>query len=108
MTKQHSYLACLQNSRNQKEPSLNGVWDHAIDALFKQSTFHPESKSLHKWAHCQTMNTMEQFYQWDKRQLAIGELSTSYLENPRDKHSLEYQKTNPTWNLLMLWNASIT
>ena len=44
---------------------------------------------------------MEDIYQWDERQLAMGELSTSYLENPWDKHSLEYLKINPTWNLLM-------
>ena len=46
---------------------------------------------------------MEQFFQWDERQLAVGELSTFYLENPWDKHNLEYFKTNPTRNLLILW-----
>ena len=46
-----------------KEPSLIGIWDHAIDSLFKLSTFHPDGKSLHQWAHFQTMDTKEQFYQ---------------------------------------------
>ena len=45
---------------------------------------------------------MEQFFQWDERQLAVGELSTSYIEIPNDKHSLKYLKTNPTRNLLLL------
>ena len=41
------------------------------------------------------------FSQWDERQLAVGELSTSYLEVPWDKNSLEY--FSHTRNLLMLW-----
>ena len=45
------------------------------------------------------MDTIEQFYQWNERQFAIGELSTSYLENPWDKHSVEYLKTNPTQSI---------
>ena len=45
-----------------KEPSLNGIWDHAIDTLFKVSTFYPDGKSLHQLVHYQTMDTMEQFY----------------------------------------------
>ena len=49
------------------------------------------------------MDNVEQFYQWDERHLAIGELSTSYLENSWDKGSLEFSKTNPIKNLLMLW-----
>ena len=61
-----------------KEPYHIDVWDHAIDTLFKLSTFHPDGKSLHQWVHYQNMDTMEQFYQWDERQLAVGELSTSY------------------------------
>ena len=44
-----------------KEPSLIGVWDHAIDTLFKLSTFHPDDKNLHQSVHYQTMDTMEQF-----------------------------------------------
>ena len=46
---------------------------------------------------------MEQLFQWDERQLVVGELPTSYLEIPWDKNSLEYLKTNPTRHLLMLW-----
>ena len=67
-----------------KEPSLIGVWDHAIDTFFKLSAFYPDGKSLHQWVHYQTMDTMEQFYQWDERQLSLGKFSSSYLENPRD------------------------
>ena len=67
------------------------------------STVHSDAKSLKQWVHYQTMDPMEQLFQWDERQLAVAELSTSYLENPRDQHSLEYLKTNPTRNLLMLW-----
>ena len=55
-----------------KEPSLIGVWDHAINTLFKLSTFHPDGKSLHQSVHYQDMDTTEQFYQWDERQLAVG------------------------------------
>ena len=49
------------------------------------------------------MDTLEQIFQWNKRQLEVGELSSSYLVNPRDKHSLEYLKTNLTRILLMFW-----
>ena len=38
------------------------------------------------------MDSREHFFQWDERQLAVGEHSTSYLENPWDKHSLELLK----------------
>ena len=43
-----------------------------------------------------------QDYQWDERCLAIGELSTSYLENSSDKGSPEFLKTNPIKNPHML------
>ena len=46
---------------------------------------------------------MEHFYQWDEKYLAIGELSTSYLENSLDKGSPKFLKTNPIKNLHMLW-----
>ena len=46
---------------------------------------------------------MEKSVQWNERQLAVGELSTSYLEVPWDKHSLEYLKADHRRNLLMLW-----
>ena len=45
---------------------------------------------------------MEQVFEWDERQLAVVQLSTYYLKNPRDKHSSEYLKTNPTRNLIIL------
>ena len=87
----------------EKDTTLSGVWDHAIGTLFKLSVFHPDGMSLKLWVHYQNMDTMEQFFQWDETQFAVGELSSSYLENPRDKLSLEYLKTNPTRKLLMLW-----
>ena len=49
------------------------------------------------------MDTIKQFYEWDVRYLAIGELSTSYLDKPWDKKSLELLKTNPIKNMLVLW-----
>ena len=45
-----------------KEPCLTGVREHAIDTLFRLSTFHPDGKSLQQWVHYQNMDTMEQFY----------------------------------------------
>ena len=35
-------------------------------------------------------DSMEQLFQWDEQQFAVGELSTSYLEKPWDKSTLEY------------------
>ena len=35
------------------------------------------------------------FLQWDEWQFAVWELSTSYLENPWDKCSLEYLRLTP-------------
>ena len=46
---------------------------------------------------------MEQFYQWDEKYLAIGELFTSYFENSWGKGNPEFLKTNPIKNLYMLW-----
>ena len=43
------------------------------------------------------------FYQWGEKYLAIGELSTSYLENSWDKGNPEFLKTNPIMNLHVLW-----
>ena len=82
---------------------LKNVWDHAIDILFKLSTVHPDRKSLQMWVKYRNTDSMEQPFQWDKRQLAAGELSTCYLEVRWDKTTLEYLRTNPTRNLLMLW-----
>ena len=39
------------------------------------------------WVKYKSMEAMEQFFQWDERQLAVGELSTSYLEIPWDIYS---------------------
>ena len=46
---------------------------------------------------------MEKSVQWNEGQLAVGELSISYLKVPWDKHRLEYLKADHTRNLLMLW-----
>ena len=59
--------------------------DHAIDNLFKLSTAHLDGKSLQMWVKYQNMDSMEQGFQWDERQVAVGELSTSYLEKPWDQ-----------------------
>ena len=47
-------------------------------------------------------DSMEHIFQWEERELAVGELSTSYLERPWDKYNIEFIKTNPIRNLLML------
>ena len=44
----------------------------------------------------QGIDTMEQFYEWDERYLAIVELSTSYLDTPWDKKSLEFLRPIPS------------
>ena len=49
------------------------------------------------------METMGQFYQWNKTDITIGEPHTSYLENSWDKGNLEFLKTNSIQNLHMLW-----
>ena len=46
---------------------------------------------------------MELVYEWDEKCLAIGELSTCYLENSWDKGNPEFLKTNSIKNLHMLW-----
>ena len=60
-------------------------------------------KSLRKWAKHQNMDDTELFYQWDEKCLAIGELSTSYLENSWDQGNPEFLKTNSIKNLHMHW-----
>ena len=55
-------------------------------------------KSLQMWVKYQNMDSMRQVFQWDETQLGVGELSTSYLEKPLDKTTLEYLKTKPTRN----------
>ena len=59
-------------SEEEKEMSLPGGWDHAIDTLFKLSTVHSDGRSLNQWVHYQNMASMEQIFQWDERQLAVG------------------------------------
>ena len=71
--------------------------------LFKLSQLHPDGKSLRKWVKHQNIDDMELFYQWDEKYLAIGELSTSFLENSWDISNPEFLKTNPIKNLHMLW-----
>ena len=95
------------SSEDKEEVKSNNAWDHATDTLFKLSTLHFDGKSLRKWVKHQSMDNMEQFYQWDERYLAIGVLSTSYLENSWDKGKPGFLKTNPIKNLRMLWNISI-
>ena len=56
-----------------------------------------------KWVKHQNMDDMELFYQCDEKCLAIGGLSTSYLENSWDKGNPEFLKTNSIKNLHMLW-----
>ena len=57
-------------------------------------------KSLRKWAKHQNMDDTELFYQWDEKCLAIGELSTSYLENSWDQGNPELLTIK---NLHMHW-----
>ena len=56
-------------SEEEKEITLTTIWDHAIDTLFKLSTVHPDGKSLQMWVKYQNMDSMEQFFQWDKDNL---------------------------------------
>ena len=60
-------------------------------------------KVSEKWVKHQNIDDMELFYQWDEKYLAIGELSTSFLENSWDISNPEFLKTNPIKNLHMLW-----
>ena len=93
----------LPNEDEEEEVKSNNVWKYTIDVLFKLSPLHPEGKSLRKWVKYQAMETMEQFYQWNKNDITIGEPHTSYLENSWDKSNLEFLKTNSIRNLHMLW-----
>ena len=87
----------------EEEVRSNNAWEHAIDIQFKLSPLHPDGKSLRKWVKQQNMEDMEQFYHWNEKYLAIGELSTSYFENSWDKGNPEFLKMNPMKNLHMLW-----
>ena len=95
-------------SEEEKEISLTTVWDHAIDTLFKLSTIHPDGRSVKKLVQQQNIDSIEQVFEWDERQLAVPEHSTSYLDTLWDKTSLEYLNTNPRKNLLMLGNTCAT
>ena len=66
------------------------------------SPLHPDGRSLRKWVKHEDMDDMEQFYKWDEKYLAIGELSTSFFENSWDKGNPEFLKTNPIKNLHMI------
>ena len=84
-----------------------GFWSwvksYYIDILFKLSPLHPDGKSLRKWVKHQSMDAMEQFYQWDEKYLTIGELYTSYFDNSWDKGNPEFLRTNTIKNLHMHW-----
>ena len=71
--------------------------------MFKLSPLHPDGENLRKWVKHQNMDDMESFYQWDEKCIAIGELSTSYVENSWDKGNPEFLKTNSNKNLHVLW-----
>ena len=49
------------------------------------------------------MDDMGQVYQWDERDLVVGEHSTFYLENSWDKGNPELFNTNAIKNLHILW-----
>ena len=51
-------------SEEENDVSLPTVWDHAIETLFKLSSAHPDGISLKKWVHYQTMDSMENVFQW--------------------------------------------
>ena len=93
----------VSSEDEEEEVKSNNVWEHAIDILFKLSPLHHDGKSLREWVKHQNMDDMGQFYQWDEKYLAIGELSTSYFENSWDKGNPELLKTNCIKNLHMLW-----
>ena len=86
----------------EEEVKSNIVWEHAIEILFKLFPHHPDGKSLRKWVKHQNIDDMEQFYKWDEKYLAIGELSISNFENSWDKGNPEFLKTNSIKNLHML------
>ena len=95
----------VPSADEEEEVKSNNAWENTIDILFKLSPLHPDGTSLRKWITHHNMDDMEQFYQWDEKYLAIGELSrsTCYLENSWDKGNPEFLKTNPFKNLHMLW-----
>ena len=77
-----STINCLSvpSEVEEEEVKSNNVCEHAIDILFKLSPLNPDGTTLRKWVKHQSMDDMEQVYQWDERYLATGELSTSYYE----------------------------
>ena len=92
-----------------KKSHQSRVWtNHAIDTLFKLSTAHVDGKSLKEWVQHKDMDTMEQFYNWEERYLAKGELPKSYLETPWDKKSLNFCRPIPSKTCLCFGNISIT
>ena len=49
------------------------------------------------------MENIEQVFQFNERNITIGEPQTSFLETPWDKTSVEFLKINSIRNLTMLW-----
>ena len=59
-------------------------------------------KASENGSKIKTWMTWNHFFQWDEKCIAMGELSTSYLENSWDKVNPEFLKTNSIKNLHML------
>ena len=75
-----STIPDLSIASEEEETPLKNAWDHATDTQFKPSTIHLEGKCLQTWVKYQTIDSMEQSFQWDETQLAVRELPTSSLE----------------------------
>ena len=93
----------MPSEDDEEEVKSINVWEHTIDILYNLSPLRPDAKSLRKLVNHQNMDDMERFYLWDEKCLAIGELSTSYLENSRDRDNTEFLNSNSIKNLHMLW-----
>ena len=98
----------LPNGENKLFDEGDDVWLSTIHDLSTSNEEAEEEKSHQPkfgtmWVQHQGMNIVEQSDEWDERYLAKGELSTSNLDTPWGKKSLEVLKTNPIKNLLMLW-----
>ena len=61
-----STIADLSISSEEEETSLNNVWDHAIDTLFKLSTIHPDGNSLQSWVQYQKHRLHGTIFPWDQ------------------------------------------
>ena len=69
----------LPSEDDEEVVKSNSVWEYAIDVLFQLSPLHPEGKSLIKCVIFEDMDTMEEFFQWNKNAITIGEPHTFYL-----------------------------